>query len=566
MTVPGNRSGDPATLSGQAGDASVHGRFFHFIALLATLPGWRGALVTIVMGAVAASALPPVYFLPGLLSFSVLAWRLEREMSVTRAALQGWLFGFGYHLAGLYWISNALLVESDKFAVFVPLAAVGLPMALALFPTAALSLLPKIAAPGWPRALALALLWSLAEYARGHLFTGFPWNLPAYAFSLSEALSQTASLVGAYGLSLIVLMAATSVAMIIGPRRAWSRGPGLFGTALLVVPAIAWIGGEARLASAPLAVDTSVVIRLVQGNIPQKDKWKPELRARHIAQYLDLSRSDTPTARDGGLPDGAVPTVIIWPETAVPGFLGQSRDLRHAIAAVAPDAGSLVTGAPSISHGPPRRLHNSLIGVGADGLVNARYDKVHLVPFGEYVPLKSWLPLPRVVQSFADFTPGPERASLDIAGLGLVSPLICYEIIFPGQVVSANQVGEKADRPKALLNLTNDAWYGASSGPYQHLAISKMRAIEEGIPLIRAANTGISGIYDAYGRTSVQLALGDTGVADGYLPLSSSRHTVYSRIGDWFYFIILSVFAIGILINLLLYNRKHLTGMASIKG
>jgi len=555
--VPDKFSDDSASPTGQAGDIKLHSRTFRLICLLATLPGWRGALLTVLMGAVAASALPPVYFLPGLLSFSVLAWRLERETSISRAAVHGWLFGFGYHLAGLYWISNALLVESDKFAVFVPLAAVGLPMALALFPAAAMAALPRVTAPGWPRALAMALLWSLAEYARGHLFTGFPWNLPAYAFSVSQALSQTASLVGAYGLSLLVLMAASSVAIIVGPRRAWSKGPGLLGVAFLLIPVIAWLGGAARLASAPRAVDTSVVIRLVQGNIPQKDKWKPELRARHIARYLDLSRNDTPTARAEGLPDNAAPTVVIWPETAVPGFLGQNRDLRHAIAAIAPDAGSLVTGAPSITQGPSRKLHNSLIGLGPDGLVNARYDKVHLVPFGEYVPLKSWLPLPRVVQAFADFTPGQNRAALDIPGLGLVSPLICYEIIFPGQVVAEGATGERPDRPKALLNLTNDAWYGASSGPYQHLAISKMRAIEQGIPLIRAANTGISGIYDAYGRTSVQLSLGKTGTADGHLPRPSSRHTVYSIKGDSFYFIILISLATGILINLILYNRKH---------
>ena len=549
-----------------SGEAVLEGRFFRFISRLSTLRGWRGALLTIFIGAIAASALPPAHFLPGLSAFSILAWRLERETSSAHAAWQGWLFGFGYHLVGLYWISNALLVESDKFAIFVPLAAVGLPMALSLFPAATFALIPRIAAPGWPRVLAVVALWSLAEFGRGHLFTGFPWNLPAYAFSISEALSQTASLVGAHGLSLLVLLASTSVAVMVGPHRNWSRNVGLCGVACVLIPLVAWLGGATRLALAPPAVDTSVVIRLVQGNIPQKDKWKPELRPRHIARYLDLSRGDSPSIRAHGLPDNALPTVVIWPETAVPGFLAQSRDLRHALAAVAPNAGSLVTGAPSIAQGPPRRLYNSLIGVGADGLVNARYDKVHLVPFGEYVPLKSWLPLPRVVESFADFTPGPERASLDIPGLGMVSPLICYEIIFPGAVVANQATNEMTDRPRALLNLTNDAWYGESSGPYQHLAISKMRAIEEGIPLIRAANTGISGIYDAYGRTLVQLALGETGTADAYLPLSSNRHTIYSRIGDCIYFIILIISFIGILINLILYNRKHLVGTPPNKG
>lgn len=538
------------------------GAGFRVIARLAETRGWRGGLLTILLGAIAASAMPPVYFLPGMLTFSVLAWRLEYETSGTRAAAQGWMFGFGYHLAGLYWISNALLVESDKFAVFVPLAAVGLPMALACFPAIAMALALKMSAPGWTRPLAVAALWSLAEYGRGHLFTGFPWNLPAYAFSFSDPLSQSASLMGAYGLSLLVLMAGVGIAIAVGPRRRWTRASSLLAVAALLLPAGAWIGGVARLASVEVGVDPAVVIRLVQGNIEQKDKWKPELRGQHIAHYMNLSRSDTPTARAPGLPVGASPTVIIWPETAVPGFLGRNRDLRHALAAVAPDAGTLVTGAPSITQDTPRRLHNSLIGIGADGLVSARYDKVHLVPFGEYVPLKSWLPLPRVAQAFADFTPGETRAPIEVAGLGLVSPLICYEIIFPGKVTH----GTPDVRPKALLNLTNDAWYGDSSGPYQHLAISRMRAIEEGIPLIRVANTGISGIYDAYGRTLVQLDLGRTGIVDGHLPRPSAKSTIYSTIGDLFYFIIFISISIGILTNLILYNQKQISKVRPNNG
>ncbi len=510
-----------------------------------SIGGWRGVLLTIALGALAASALPPVYFLPGLLSFAVLAWRLEAVTSVTRAAWQGWQFGFGYHVAGLYWISNALLVESDRFAVFVPLAAIGLPMFLACFPAAAMAVLSKCVAPGWTRGPALALLWSLAEYARGHLFTGFPWNLPAYAFSFSPELSQGASVLGAYGLSLLVLIAAVGPALLWGPRRDRSRTRVSIGLISLFLPMAIWGAGAVRIATATATVDKTVVVRLVQGNIPQKDKWAPELRASHIARYLELSKSRTSDRRAPDLPKGTAPTVIIWPETAVPGFLAQNRDLRHALAAVVPDGGTLVTGAPSVTDSGPRRPYNSLIAITADGLVSARYNKVHLVPFGEYVPFRSWLSLPRVVQSFTDFAAGTSREPLEIAGLGLISPLICYEIIFPGEVNEA--AGDPA--PRALLNLTNDAWYGKSSGPYQHLAISRMRAIEEGIPLIRVANTGISGIYDPFGYPVVQIPLGETGTADGYLPMRVENSTIYSRYGDGVYLIILIILSTGILFN-----------------
>jgi apolipoprotein N-acyltransferase len=326
----------------------------------------------------------------------------------------------------------------------------------------------------------------------------------------------------------------------------------------LVIGLLLWGGGAARLSGVDLAVHSlvglgpgsslgsnirkPVVIRLVQGNIPQKDKWKPALRDRHLSHYLALSRQSVPTTKAADLPSRATPTVIIWPETAVPGFLGQSPELRHALAGAVPAGGSLVTGAPSTENFTMRRVYNSLIALGQDATVHARYDKVHLVPFGEYVPLRGWLPLPRVARSFVDFTPGPGRRAILIDGLGLISPLICYEIIFPNQVISGGE------RPKALLNLTNDAWYGRSSGPYQHLAISRMRAIEEGIPLIRVANTGISGIYDAYGRATVQIGLDKTGVADGFLPLSTKLPTIYGRFGNQLYWVLFILLCLSVLI------------------
>ena len=566
MTLPADPPLADAAEPLPADRTGTGGWLTKFVSGIAGAAGWRGALLTVALGAIAASALPPVHILPALLTFTALAWRLEGGISPLRSAWTGWLFGFGYHVLGLYWISNALLVESDRFAVFVPLAAIGLPMLLALFPAVMMGVVPLISRPGWSRALAVAGLWSVAEYARGHLFTGFPLNLPAYTVSFSDALSQAASWLGAYGLTLVVLMVAVGPAIVLGPNRPCRRLTGtIAGLSLAIGLLLLWGGGAARLSGADLAshlvigpglgsnpgsnISKPVVIRLVQGNIPQKDKWKPALRNRQLSHYLTLSRQSVPTTRAADLPSGATPTVIIWPETAVPGFLGQSPELRHALAGAVPVGGSLVTGAPSIANSTLRRVYNSLIALGQDATIHARYDKIHLVPFGEYVPLRAWLPLPRVAQSLADFTPGPGRRAIFIDGLGLISPLICYEIIFPNQVTS---VGE---RPKALLNLTNDAWYGRSSGPYQHLAISRMRAIEEGIPLIRAANTGISGIYDAYGRATVQIDLDEIGVADGFLPPSTKSPTFYGRFGDQLYWLIVILLCVGIFI-LRVFFRK----------
>jgi len=506
---------------------------------MTALAGWRGAVFTILLGAVAALAMPPVHLLPAMLSFSVLAWRLDRAGSWRAALAAGWLFGFGFHVAGLYWISNAMLVESERFAWAVPFAAAGLPALLAVYPAVAVAVMVRVVPPGPARALGLAAAWCVAEYARGHLLTGFPWNLPAYALTLSDATMQGASVFGAYGLSVLVMLAAAAPALAFGTGRPPSGLARAACAACLLLPVALWAGGALRLSASETRWDEATVIRLVQANIPQREKWKPELRARHLTRFVELSGAPAPTRRAETLPDDAMPTVVIWPETAVPALLDHSPNLRAAIARVAPAGGALVTGAPTRDDGPPRRVFNSLMALRPGGSVIDSYDKVHLVPFGEYLPFKDWIPFPAMVGGFTDFSPGPARRLMDIPGLGQVSPLICYEIIFPGAALPED--GTEA-RPRVLLNLTNDAWYGRSSGPYQHRDIARFRAVEEGLPLIRSANTGISGIYDAQGRVVVELALNEAGAIDAALPLPVPGATVFARVGDGiFYFLILAL-------------------------
>lgn len=497
-------------------------------------------------GALTALAFAPVDLTPALFAMAGLLLGVRSATTALRAALAGWLFAFGFHVAGLYWISNALTVNGDQHLWLIPFAAAGLPAFLALFTAAAAGLAKALVRRFDPNGankrsglgewLLLAALLGLAEWLRGHVLTGFPWNLPAYAWDGVPAMLQAASVVGAYGLSLLTLIAATAPALLIDrsvPRRDRALAVVLVTAGTLAVGV--W-GGD-RLARAEPGLREDVIVRIVQGNVPQRDKWNPALRPGHIRRYLELSAAARPpTRRVAGLPRGARPTLVVWPETAVAFLIDDDSEAFAALAEVVPTGGALIFGAPRISRvglrdGSEARVHNSVLTIGPGGDVRWVFDKHHLVPFGEYVPFRELLPVDRIVPGSRDFTPGPGLTTLSAPGVPPVSPLVCYEVIFPGDVVAA-----RGPRPEWLLNLTNDAWYGRSSGPYQHLAIARMRAIEEGLPLVRAANTGVSAVVDAYGRVLARLELGRTGTIDSPLPMALQK-TAYSTYGDVFFFL-----------------------------
>jgi apolipoprotein N-acyltransferase len=262
----------------------------------------------------------------------------------------------------------------------------------------------------------------------------------------------------------------------------------------------------------------------VQPNIAQNHKWRPELREAHLQKHLSLTSGAAAT--DAAF--GTSASYVIWPETAAPFFLGLDAVARSRIAAVTPPGGMVITGAPRAtpSDKRPRRIWNSIAALDHQGVILETYDKFHLVPFGEYVPMRSVLPLEKITQGGLDFSAGPGPRTLHLPGLPPFSPLICYEVIFPGNVTDAE------DPPQWILNVTNDGWFGLSSGPYQHFASARLRAVEEGLPLVRAANTGISAVVDPYGRVVASLGLGRTGVIDSPLPQALSGGTIYSRFGD----------------------------------
>jgi apolipoprotein N-acyltransferase len=478
--------------------------------------GWRALVTSAALGALAAAAFPPVHLVPALwLAFPGLLLLAGSRETGRAAFAVGWAWGMGHFIAGLYWISHALLTEAERFAWLVPLAVPGIAAVLALF--VAVPVVLALRWPeGWPRVLALAGLWTLAEIARGVVLTGFPWNLLGTVWAFGALPVQGAAWIGTHGLSALTVVLACLPLV-------WGRAAWVAGGAVLAGGALF---GLVRL-QAEEPAPAPVALRVVQGNIAQAHKWREELRIAHFRRYLGLTASVPPAA------DGEGPIVVIWPETASPYMLDSDATARALAAGALPEGALLVAGSVRIERRPegtepPVRIWNSLLAIDPAGSVITRYDKHHLVPFGEYVPLRSVLPIETVVPGNLDFSAGPGPMTLSLPGQPVppFSPLICYEVIFPGNVVAAGE------RPAWLLNLTNDAWFGVSSGPYQHLASARMRAVEEGLPLVRAANTGVSAVFDARGRVVASLGLNRTGVIAAPLPAARAP-TLYARAGVW---------------------------------
>jgi apolipoprotein N-acyltransferase len=491
-------------------------------ARLAGVRGWRRALVAMVLGALLTLAMPPVFALPAaFVAIAGLLWLLDGAKDSPRpvrtAFLIGWWFGFGHFATGIYWIANALLVDAQQFGWLIPFAVGGLSAYFAIYPALAGAAYAASRGSRVARILVFAAAWTVAEFLRGTLLTGFSWNPLASVWTFAPVAMQGAAWLGAYGLGLTsALLFAAPAAFGLGaakPRR---------GVALLaVVGAAPVLLGALRLVGAPppgADVVPEVRLALVQANIPQQMKWQPEQRVEIVNTYLQLTANAAST--------GA--THIVWPETAVPVAIEESQELRGAIATILQSTGAKALIAGTVRFSPPGerpQVWNSVDAIDPEGRIVGTYDKFHLVPFGEYVPLRGILPVDKITAGSVDFSPGPGPRTIDVPGLPPVGPLVCYEAIFPGDVA------QRDARPGLLLNVTNDAWFGDSSGPRQHFAAARMRAVEEGLPLVRAAGTGISAIVDPYGRVLARLELNRRGVVAGPLP-AALQPTVFARYGN----------------------------------
>lgn len=434
----------------------------------------------------------------------------------------GWLGGLAQFALALSWIVEPFWIEPERHAWLAPVALIVLPGGLALLWGAAGWAAARLAAPGAGRVWAFALTLTAAEAVRGYLFGGFPWAMPGHVW-IETPLAQVAALAGPLGLTALALAPAAGLAALV-------LAPGRRAVAGLAVPAAivaaAWGWGVAAL-SRPMPADRAPLVRLVQPNADQALKWHPDHAERFFRRHLDL------TARPPAA--GRAPDLVVWPETAVPFWLDAPGDglwLAAQSAGGAPVALGIQRRGMGADGG--WRYYNSLAVLDGQGEAVAIYDKHHLVPFGEYVPVlgaladsPGWAWTTAFVGSaLLGYTPGPGPAVLDLGGdLGRVLPLICYEAVFPRHLRSD-------PRPDWVLQVTNDAWFGQVSGPYQHLALARLRAIEQGLPLIRVANTGVSAVIDARGRVRERLELGVEGVIDTPLP-AALPPTPYARTGDW---------------------------------
>jgi apolipoprotein N-acyltransferase len=494
--------------------------------------GWRRILVAFLAGAVSTLALAPLNLWPApFLAFPILVWLVDgsaagRAGGALAAAGAGWWFGFGYFTVGLYWIGNALLVDAKTFGWLLPFAVIALPAALAVFTAIGAALARLMWGRGPARILALAVGLTVAEWLRGHVLTGFPWNAFGYAVSSPLALAQGAALMGIWGLTFLAVAVYASPAVLADDRTDTKR-PWLAPALSAVVLAGLAVYGTIRLQAIPTSYVDGVKIRIMQPNLQQDEKFNFSQKQQVMSRYVALSdRASGP--RSSGIQDV---THLIWPESAFPFFLTRDAEALAQIASLLPAGTVLITGAVRAPEGVPdaavTRAYNSVYVIDHDGSILSIYDKVHLVPFGEYLPFQDFLEqlgLRQITNMRGGFIPGDRRRILNVPGAPNVLPLICYEIIFPGAV-------PRGERPGWMVNLTNDGWFGASPGPYQHLQQARIRAIEQGLPLVRAANTGISAVVDPVGRIIEQLPLATDGVLDARLPRPAPL-TPYARMGD----------------------------------
>ncbi len=492
------------------------------------LIGWRRYLTATLAGALSALAMAPLHLWPILfLTFSVFVWLLDGcHGNAKRAALIGWYFGFGYFLAGLYWIGAAFLVDAARFAWLLPFAVALMPIGLALFYGAATALAMILWRPGMARLFALATTFGLAEWARGHVLTGFPWNTIGYALTANDAMMQTASLFGIYGLSILAVLVFTSPAAVWPcPAEDASKKRLLLPTLMAVLLVVGHLWGSNRLAQIDPGQEAEIRLRIVQPNVPQEEKWKPGNQSWIFSRLLDTSWQG-PENSTPGL-DGI--THLIWPESAIPFLLARTENALNALDQMLPEGIIFITGAAraNLATGKKREIYNSLFVMDHRAELLSTYDKIRLVPFGEFLPFQSLLEaigLEQLTRIRGGFTAGRGPRALIVPGAPPASPLVCYEIIFSGDVAPNRR------RVGWMLNVTNDAWFGKTSGPHQHLHQARVRAVEEGLPVIRVANSGISAVIDSQGRLLDHLGLGDRGAIDSPLP-KALPPTFFARFG-----------------------------------
>lgn len=491
------------------------------------LTPWRVRGLALLAGLAAALAHPPFGILPGLLGYAVLMGLLDAvdgPRPLRSAFFRGWLTGLSYFGLSTWWIAEAFMVDAANQGWMAPFAVAAMAGGMALFWGLAAVLYRLIRAPGVRRVLVFAGAFAALEWTRGHILTGFPWNLPGETWKAGSAVSQFAAVVGAYGLTWITLVIAAAPAV----WRDGKRGRIVVGLAAAGLAAL-YINGQLIR---PIIYDTGgrgPTVRIVQADIPQESKWDAARFAQIVQAYVSL------TARPYA---GKPADIVVWPEGALPlainDYMVPGSWVRQAIIDALQPGQLMLIGGYRYEGTPDKPVYyNSLVALrrtADDVVVVGIYDKHRLVPFGEYLPadaLMTKLGVKSMAHLGDGFATGPEPAPLRIAPDLLIQPLICYESLFP-------RLAKPVPGVRAIVNVSNDAWFGVTSGPLQHLNLASYRAIETGQPLIRATPTGVSALIDARGRIlpGASLKLGESGVIDGKVSEVGSP-TLFSKLGHW---------------------------------
>ncbi len=498
--------------------------------------GYRNASAFI-FGISATMTLPPFFVFPMiLLAYGGLYLLVSKAPTQKRAFADGWWWGWGCYMSGLYWFCVAMMTDMSSFGWMIPFTLLGVPAFVALYPALACTLFHRLPNKGpLRRIIVFAVVWTVVEFARGHLLTGFPWNIPGNAFAYSDKAIQLASLFGAYGLTFWAVLLGASFSALAEIKVSVDKSIG-FGLIVWMCFMAGMSYGEQRLLAADQVPEDDryvpgIMLRLVQPNITQPAQWDPALQVNALQKLLHGTESS-------GL---SQVNYVIWPEAAIPYPIRPGTPLLQLIGGILPDKTRLLSGAVRAQGDSDGHWQawNSILMIDHKGNILATYDKAKLVPFGEFLPGRSLIPKswPTPVGD-TDFTRGPGRINVKLDGLPLARPMICYEAIFPEW--GSDDPKSNDPRPEWFLNVTNDAWFGMSIGPYQHFNMARMRAAEVGIPLIRVANTGISGVIDPYGRVLSRLPLGQEGILDVKLP-KPIENTINNRFNNVFLIVIMVI-------------------------
>lgn len=487
--------------------AKLYAAFHNMHILRIALAFSAGALLT--------TAFSPISFvLAPFLAVPLMVLLVDIAPSPKQAFGSGWWVGFGFFVFGLSWIGHSFTQQDNVPVVLAPFATAALAALMSLYVGATFWLARRLWCKGWLRLPLFAVVWTLFEFARGFWFSGFPWNLVGAMWADWLTVAQAAHGISVYGLSLVTMLASCALAILVGQKPSKTMiAYSLLGA--VTMPAIAF-WGQARLDENPTEYELGVQLRLVQANVQQREKWLSHLIDDHFDKHMTLSRGRSTRGKAEGV------KVLIWPESAVQreNFDRDGSLLRWRMSRLLTFGSYAVTGVPRYERTPDGvEYFNSLVALNSRGQLYGRYDKTHLVPFGEYIPFKDVLALFGLSQLAGNvsFTPGETRPLIQLPGVPAFAPLICYEAIFPGQT------GRGEERPGWLLNITNDGWFGLTNGPHQHLALARFRAIEEGLPLVRAASTGVSAVVDPYGRILSRLNVNRQGIVESPLPLAAAE-------------------------------------------